>query len=115
MEIMAAIVGLEALKEKCQVTVYSDSEYLVKAISEGWAKRWQAHGWKRNRRERAQNPNLWARLLKACEMHKVEFKWVRSHGDNPYNTHCDELANEAAMQPNLPMDDGYENPPDRLL
>ena len=115
MEIMAAIVGLETLKERCQVTLYSDSEYLVKAIKESWAKRWQEHGWRRNKRERAQNPDLWVRLLKACDMHEVKFKWVKAHSDNAYNVRCDQLANEAALRLNLPIDDGYENPRHRLL
>ncbi len=115
MEIMAAIVALETLTEQCRVTVFSDSKYLVNAISQGWAKRWQKHGWKRNKRERAQNPDLWERLLKTCKAHKVEFKWVRGHSANPENERCDQLANEAAMRPDLPIDDGYENPPHRLF
>ncbi len=115
MEIMAAIVGLETLKERYQVTLYSDSEYLVKAIKEGWAKRWQEHSWRRNKRERVQNPDLWVRLLQTCDMHDIEFKWVKAHSDNAYNVRCDQLANEAALRPNLPIDDGYENPRHRLL
>ncbi len=63
MEIMAAIVGLETLTEKCRVTLYTDSDYLVKAMAEGWARQWQAHSWKRNKGERALNPDLWAKLL----------------------------------------------------
>ncbi len=115
MEMMAAIVAVEALKERCRVTVYSDSQYLVKAISQGWAKRWQAHGWKRNKRDMAVNPDLWERLLKACETHIVDFKWIKGHGANSENIRCDQLANEAAMHPNLPVDEGYENPPRRLF
>jgi ribonuclease HI len=115
MEIMAAIAALEALREKCQVTLFSDSAYLVNAISKDWAKRWQKHGWKRNKREMAQNPDLWVRLLKACEAHDVEFRWVRGHSANPDNERCDQLANEAAVRQNLPTDEGYEKPPHRLL
>ena len=115
MEIMAAIVALETLKEKCRVTIFSDSAYLVNAISKGWAKRWQRQGWKRNKREMAQNPDLWERLLKACEAHVVDFKWVKGHGANPENIRCDQLANEAAMRSNLPADEGYENPQHRLF
>jgi ribonuclease HI len=107
MEIMAAIVGLEALKEKCEVTLYSDSEYLVKAVSRGWAKRWRVKGWKRNKREKALNPDLWERLLQLCEYHEVQFSWVKGHAGTPENARCDELATKAAQQPNLPGDEGY--------
>jgi len=107
MEIMAAIIGLEALKENCRVTLYSDSEYLVKAISRGWAQRWRANGWKRNKREKALNPDLWERLLQLCEYHEVEFSWVKGHAENAENIRCDELAMQAAQQPDLPVDEGY--------
>jgi ribonuclease HI len=70
----AVIAGLEALKEKCRVTVFSDSQYVVNAMAGGWARRWQAKGWKRNRREKAINPDLWQRLLAACERRKVHFQ-----------------------------------------
>ena len=107
MEIMAAIVGLEALKEKCNVTLYSDSEYLVKAMSQGWAWRWRANGWKRSRREKVLNPDLWDRLLQLCEHHEVQFSWVKGHAGTEENTRCDELAVQAAQQANLPCDEGY--------
>jgi len=108
MEIMAAIVGLEALKEKCRVTLYSDSAYLVKAISKGWAQRWRANGWKRNKRDRALNPDLWERLLQLCEHHEVEFIWVKGHALSSENALCDKLALQASQGSNLPCDDGYE-------
>jgi len=107
MEITAAIVGLEALKEKCSVTLYSDSEYLVKAMSKGWIQRWQANGWKRNKREKVLNPDLWKRLLQLSEHQDVQFSWVKGHADSPENIRCDELAIQAAKQPNLPVDEGY--------
>jgi ribonuclease HI len=107
MEIMAAIVGLEALKKKCEVKLYSDSEYLVKAMSKGWAKRWQASGWKRNKREKAVNPDLWQKLLQLCEYHEVKFSWVKGHAGTPENIRCDKLAIQAAQQPDLPVDEGY--------
>ena len=111
MEIMAAIVGLEALKEKCEVMLYSDSEYLVKAMSRGWVQRWRAKGWKRNKREKALNPDLWERLLQLCGYHEVQFSWVKGHAGTPENIRCDELAMQAAQQPNLPSDEGYINEP----
>jgi ribonuclease HI len=107
MEIMAAIAGLEALKEECKVTLYSDSEYLVNAMSRGWAQRWRANGWKRTRREKAVNPDLWERLLQLCEHHEVRFNWVKGHAGTPENIRCDELAMQAAQQPDLSDDEGY--------
>jgi ribonuclease HI len=107
MEMMAAIAALEALKEPCQVTLYSDSQYLVKAMSLGWAQRWRANGWKRNKRELAVNPDLWARLLDLCGYHTVEFLWVRGHSGTRENERCDRLAVAAANQPDLPVDEGY--------
>ncbi len=107
MEIMAAIVGLAALKDRCRVTLYSDSEYLVNGMSRGWVERWRANGWKRNRREEALNADLWERLLQLCEHHEVHFDWVRGHAGTQENVRCDELAMQAAQQPNLPVDEGY--------
>jgi ribonuclease HI len=114
MEIMAAIVAIESLKEKCQVEIFSDSQYLVNAIAKGWAKRWQKHGWKRNKREMAINTDLWARLLKACESQKIRFHWIE-RSSTPENSRCDWLAHRAAMKPDLSIDIGYEHPPNRLL
>jgi ribonuclease HI len=111
MEIMAAIVGLEALREKCKVTLFSDSEYLVKAMSRGWAQRWRANGWRRNKRQKVLNPDLWEKLLQLCDRHEVQFKWVKGHGETPENTRCDELAVRAAQQSNLPEDEGYMGGP----
>ena len=107
MEIMAAIVALEALRERCRVTLYSDSEYLIKSMSRGWAQRWRANGWKRNKRENALNSDLWERLLQLCTHHDVHFRWIKGHAENAENTRCDELAMQAARQPDLPVDEGY--------
>ena len=108
MEILAAIEGLDALKERCQVTVYSDSQYLVNAIERGWAQRWRANGWRRDKKAKALNPDLWDRLLGLCEHHDVEFRWIRGHTGNIENERCDRLAMEAAHQADLPVDEGYE-------
>ena len=107
MEITAAIIGLDALTEKCTVTLYSDSQYLVNAMSKGWVERWRANGWKRNKREKALNADLWERLLGLCEYHDVRFFWVRGHADTKENIRCDEIAMQAAQQPNLPVDECY--------
>jgi len=104
---MAAIVALESLEKGCRVTLYSDSEYLVKAMSRGWARRWRQDGWKRNRRDSALNPDLWGRLLRVCEHHEVEFRWVKGHAGSAENTRADKLAMTAAQQPGLPDDEGY--------
>jgi len=107
MELLAAIHGLEALKEPCQVCVFSDSQYVVNGIMKGWARRWRANGWRRNREEFAENPDLWERLLRLCEMHQVHFAWLRGHAGHKENECCDMLAGRAARHPHLPVDVGY--------
>jgi len=109
MELMAAIVGLQALKTPCAVTLYTDSRYLVDAITQGWAERWRANGWMRNKREPALNPDLWAELLDLCAQHQVEFVWVRGHAGDPENERCDELAQQAARGRDLPAGESYES------
>jgi len=104
MELRAVIAGLEALKEKCQVKIYSDSKYIVDAIKNGWAERWRANNWYRNKKEKALNPDLWDRLLRLVENHQVKFYWVRGHAGHPENERCDELAVDAAAGKNL-LDD----------
>lgn len=108
MEMMAAIVGLQALKTKCAVTLYSDSKYVVDAIMQGWAVRWRAKGWKRTQTKSPVNADLWKQLLSLCEQHQVEFRWVKGHSGNVENERCDRLAVAAAQQPDLPVDEGYE-------
>ena len=92
MELTAVIRGLEALKEPCQVAVYSDSRYVVEAMEKGWARGWQAKGWKRRGSEEAKNPELWARLLELSETHRIRWIWVKGHADNELNARCDALA-----------------------
>lgn len=108
METLAAIVGLEVLKERCQVTLVSDSQYVVNAITKGWARKWQANGWRRSTNERAVNPDLWERLLAFCDNHDVEFKWVRGHAGNKENERCDVLATTAAIDSPNGIDAIYE-------
>ena len=109
MEMMAAIVGLETLTMQSNVTLYTDSRYLVDAITKGWAKKWQANGWKRNQNEAAKNPDLWQKFLDLCEEHEVEFIWVKGHSGHPENEHCDRLAVAASQQLELPIDRIYEH------
>lgn len=95
MELMAAISGLEALKEPCAVNLYSDSKYLVDAFNEGWVFGWQKAGWKRGKEE-LKNPDLWERLYKLTKKHEVTFIWVKGHCGNEYNERCDKLATSFA-------------------
>ena len=107
MELMAVIVGLEALTRPCQVEFYSDSRYIVDAMTKGWVEKWQRNGWKLNKKQPAKNPDLWQRLLELCQTHTVEFNWVKGHSGNEGNEVCDRLATEAARLTNLPEDRGY--------
>jgi ribonuclease HI len=108
MEILAVIAALEALREPCEVTIHADSQYVVNAVEQGWAKRWRANGWKRNAKERALNPDLWERLLKELSRHRVRFVWVRGHSGHDENERADELAVAAIRDEELAIDDGYE-------
>lgn len=92
MEITGAIEGLSALKEPCRVKLYSDSQYLVRAINEGWAEHWRSRGWMRTKTEPALNSDLWEKLLELLEQHEVEFIWVKGHNGHPENERCDRLA-----------------------
>ena len=107
MEALAVIKGLEALKEKCSVTLYSDSKYVVDAIEKGWARTWKANGWKRNAKDKALNADLWDRMLTLLDYHDVKFIWVKGHADNIENERCDELARGAILSGNLKKDVGY--------
>ena len=107
MELLAVILGLEALNKPCRVTIYSDSRYVVDAVNKGWAVKWRKNGWMRNKREAAVNPDLWQRLLDLLDRHATEFHWVRGHNGDPDNERCDQLATTAARQPDLPADPGY--------
>jgi len=102
MELMAAIAGLEAIKEPCRVTLYTDSQYVQKAMDLGWAKQWRAKGWRTSSKQPAKNIDLWKRLLAICEKHEVKFKWVRGHAGHPENERCDEISTEIAARENLP-------------
>ncbi len=109
MELLAAIKALEALKEPCRVTLHSDSKYVVDAVEQGWARRWQANDWMRNKKEAAINPDLWERLLQQTGRHDVTFRWVRGHAGNVENERCDRLAVEAANGDDLEADSIYES------
>ena len=94
MELMAVIEGIKALKKNgLAITLYSDSQYVVKAIKEGWLKKWMATNFKGGKK----NPDLWKELHDLLQLHQVNFKWIKGHADNPYNNRCDELATQAAI------------------
>lgn len=113
MELMAVIVGLEALKERCRVKLHSDSQYIVNAVTSGSALRWRANGWGMNPSgsKKAKNSDLWERLLAAYERHVVEFFWVKGHAGIEDNERCDVLAMEACKRSGLPSDPGFVEAP----
>lgn len=92
MELTAAIEGLAALKEPCAVTLYSDSKYLIDAVTKGWALSWRRNGWKKADKKPALNVDLWERLLQLLERHSVTLVWVKGHAGHPENERCDALA-----------------------
>ena len=99
MELMAAIRGLEALNKPCQVTLYSDSKYLVDAFNQRWIDNWLKKGWVKSDKKPVKNVDLWKALLKAMEPHQVSFVWVKGHDGHTENERCDVLATTAADQP----------------
>jgi len=109
MELLAVIVGLEAVKwENAVVEVFSDSSYVVKALNEGWLESWERKNWKK-----VKNPDLWQRFLVVYRRHRVSFHWIKGHAGHPENERCDRLAVAAgsgavAMGVQLPPDEGYE-------
>ncbi len=91
MELMGVISALELLKRPCRVQLYSDSQYIVNAVTKGWLRSWKAKNWRRKDGE-LKNPELWQRLDRLLSLHDVTFHWVKGHADNPQNNRCDELA-----------------------
>lgn len=109
MEIMAALAGLKALKEPCEVTIFSDSQYLVNAMTKGWMEGWKKNGWaKKKKSDVLKNVDLWKEMDLAVQGHEVTWNWVKGHAGNKYNEICDELATNAADGDNKIEDNGYE-------
>lgn len=105
MELLAVIVGLEALKTPgCEVTIYSDSKYVIDAVEKGWLQNWVKTSFKKKK-----NPDLWKRFLLVYKKHKVTFSWVKGHAGNPGNERCDYLAVEASKKNLLQIDQAYES------
>jgi len=110
MEILAAVAGLEILKEPCSVTVCSDSKYLVDAQSKGWVEGWKAKGWKKKDKKPVKNIDLWKRLELAADGHEITWQWVKGHVGHEMNERCDALATEAAdgLRGDSIVDGGFE-------
>ena len=105
MELLAVIIGLEALKvQQANVTVYSDSKYVVDAVEKGWLA-----GWTRKDFKGKKNKDLWLRFHDVYQKHRVKFQWVKGHAGIPENERCDQLAVEAAEGGNLKVDEGFES------
>jgi ribonuclease HI len=105
MELMAVIAGLEALKkEGLKITIYSDSQYVVKAVEQGWLKNWVATNFKGGKK----NKDLWLHYYELAKKNNIRFVWVKGHADNPYNNRCDELATAAADGHDLDVDNIFE-------
>ena len=105
MELLAVIVGLESLKkDRQQVVVYSDSKYVVDAVTQGWLVAWLKKDFQGKK-----NADLWKRFWKVCQRHQVTFHWVKGHAGHPENERCDQLAVQSAQQKTLAVDQGYLN------
>jgi ribonuclease HI len=104
MELMGAIAALETLKEPCDVTIVTDSQYLVNAVEKGWVYAWKENGWRKKDKKMALNIDLWERLLVSLSKHTVTFHWIRGHTGHVENERCDALAVAASLAPDLPED-----------
>lgn len=112
MELMGVIAALEAMKKTgLTITVYTDSQYIVKAVKEGWLNKWMATNFAKGKK----NKDLWVRFYHLYKQHNVKFVWVKGHADNALNNRCDELATAAADGGDLLVDEGYEMDPNQLL
>ena len=98
MELTGVITALEALKEPCEVELYSDSKYVIDALQKGWAKGWRKRGWKKADKSPALNPDLWAPLLEESEKHVIHYHWLKGHAGHPENERCDRLAVEQSKK-----------------
>ena len=92
MELTAVIEAIKCLKEPCIVDLYSDSKYVIDALSKGWAESWKKKNWIKSDKKPAMNPDLWEILLELISQHEMEYIWVKGHAENKYNNRCDKLA-----------------------
>lgn len=108
MELIAVVKALEILTERCYITVYSDSTYLVNSMDRGHVQLWRDRGWMRSQKEAVPNSDLWERLLQLCKQHNIKFRWVKGHSNDSGNNRCDYLARQAILQEPLEKDIVYE-------
>ncbi len=108
MELLGPIHALEALKKPCQVTLVSDSQYVINAFNQHWIDGWLARGWKTAGKKPVKNVDLWQRLLTAMKPHDVSFVWIKGHAGHPENERCDQLATCAADGNDLLVDEGFQ-------
>lgn len=101
MELLAVIIGLEALKKPCKVKIISDSKYVVDSIEKGWLNNWVAKDWKKAGNKPVPNAELWKRLIEAKKNHEIELEWIKGHAGHEYNERCDKLAVAAYKKSNL--------------
>lgn len=98
MELLAVISALETLKYPCSVRIFTDSQYIAKAINQGWLDKWQRNGWKTSTKSDVKNKDLWQRMINLIKVHSVKFNWVKGHNGDYYNERCDDLARDAARE-----------------
>lgn len=98
MELLAVISALETLKYPCSVKIFTDSQYIAKAINQGWLNKWQRNGWKTSTKTDVKNKDLWQRMISLIKVHSVKFNWVKGHNGDYYNERCDDLARDAARE-----------------
>lgn len=108
MELLAVIKALEALNRPCEIDLYSDSSYVIKAFNEHWIEGWQRANWRKGRLNEVKNIDLWQRLLSVAAPHKITWNWVKGHAGHPENERCDRLATSAADGGNLQVDPGIK-------
>ena len=101
MELLAVIIGLEALKKPCEVKIISDSKYVVDSIEKGWLDNWVAKGWRKAGNKPVPNAELWKRLICSMKNHDIKLEWIKGHAGHEYNERCDKLAVEAYKKDNL--------------
>ncbi|RLV61198.1 ribonuclease HI [Parashewanella curva] len=107
MELLAPIIALEALKEPCNVTLTSDSQYMRQGITQ-WIHNWKKNNWKTSNKTPVKNVDLWQRLDKAQQLHQIDWKWVKGHAGHAENERCDQLAREAAESNPTQIDEAYQ-------
>ncbi|MBO4318276.1 MAG: ribonuclease HI [Mailhella sp.] len=106
MEILAVVKALQALKEPCDAELWTDSQYVAKAMTNGWLAKWEGNGWKTAGKKPVKNQDLWTQLSPLLKRHSVTFRWLKGHAGHPENERCDELARAKASESGLPEDDG---------